>query len=131
MGEKVIAGDMKELDGKLRLDLLPARVLQKVCGAFAYGGLYYDYWNWRLGTTGLARYYGAALRHMMRWYECQGVGARMDRDPDSEIHHIDAAIASLMILRDLQLGAPNVTDDRPAFMVDRLKLKRESQEENQ
>jgi len=129
MGQKVIAGDMKELDGKPRLDLLPENVLVSVSEAFAYGGLYYEYWNWRLGNTGLARYYAAARRHMTRWYECEGVGHLEDTDPDSKVHHIDAAIASLLILRDLQMGHyPNVTDDRPAFMVERLRQKRLKEE---
>lgn len=127
--QKVIAGDMKELDGKPRMDLIPECVLESVASAFAYGGKYYEYWNWRLGNTGLARYYGAARRHMIRWYEHRGIGGRMDTDPVSHVQHIDAAIASLLILRDLEMGMcdgsiPNVVDDRPKNMVELLRRKR-------
>jgi hypothetical protein len=120
---------MKEVN-KIRLDLLPAQVLQSLASAFAYGEKYYKRWNWRLGNNKLSTYYAAALRHLTKWFEGQGEGEMFDKDADSGIHHIDAAIASLMILRDLQIGSaegeiPNVDDDRPFYFVELLKLEQE------
>ena len=125
---------MKALVKKARLDLIPARVLRFVAKAFEYGEQFYARWNWRLGDNCYSTYYGAAKRHMDKWYECEGKGFRGSYDEESGVHHIDCAIASLMILRDLTLmreGAvgvdTSIDDDRPKFMVERL---REQKEDN-
>ena len=118
----MISGDMKIKVGKAALHLIPEVVLIYVAMAFDYGQNFYKRWNWRLGNNNLSDYYGAARRHMAKWYEGRGEGPGRDTDPDSKCHHIDAAIASLMILRDLIIGdregtVPNVKDDRPFIMV--------------
>ena len=46
------------------------------------------------------------MRHLASWWEGQ------DIDPDSGIHHISKAIASLFVLRDAMIHN-KVSDDRP------------------
>lgn len=70
------------------------------------GALKYGRHNWREVPVRAGVYYDAALRHLMAWWEGE------DEDPDSGVHHVTKAIASLVVLRDaLMRGAAE--DDRP------------------
>ena len=63
--------------------------------------------NYRAAGVRASVYFDAAVgRHLFSWWEGQ------DIDPESGMHHIDKAIAGLMVLRDSQLQG-NWVDDRP------------------
>jgi len=70
------------------------------------GAAKYGRHNYRVVGVQSSVYYDATMRHLMDWWE--GV----DIDPDSGLHHITKAIASLVVLRDAMIQGM-ITDDRP------------------
>lgn len=102
---------------KLPWHVIPFRVLAGVVLAFFGGALKYRAFNYRIAGVRASVYIDAAIRHILRFAEGE------DWDPDVKgynkedpskgvlIHHIDEAIAGLMVLRDSMLIG-NWTDDR-------------------
>lgn len=89
------------------ISTLPIRVLWRVGLAMLEGAVKYGKFNYRAVGVRASVYFDAAVgRHLFSWWEGQ------DIDPDSGMHHIDKAIAGLMVLRDSMLQG-NWTDDRP------------------
>lgn len=82
-------------DGKTRWSLLPWDVLEEVAKVFEHGAKKYGDFNWELCNQRV-RYWDAAMRHVVKYQQGQ------DSD-ESGLHVLDHAIASLMILRGLQL----------------------------
>jgi len=92
---------------KLAFSVLPWRVLLGVALAMLEGACKYGRHNYRAAGVRASVYFDAVVgRHLTDWWE--GV----DIDPDSGLHHIDKAIAGLMVLRDSMLEG-NFVDDRP------------------
>lgn len=91
---------------KVTLAVLPWRVLWQVALAMLEGALKYGRHNYRAAGVRASVYFDAAQRHIGDWWE--GV----DMDPDSNLHHLDKAIAALMVARDSMLEG-NFIDDRP------------------
>ena len=92
---------------KSPISTLPIRVLWRVGLAMLEGAVKYGKFNYRAVGVRASVYFDAAVgRHLFSWWEGQ------DIDPDSGMHHIDKAIAGLMVLRDSMLQG-NWTDDRP------------------
>lgn len=92
----------KDLVGarKLPLALIPRGALVGVARAMAEGARKYGPFNWRQQPIQAVTYAEAALRHVNEWLDGE------DIDPetgDARIHHIDLAIASLLIMRDAQV----------------------------
>lgn len=86
---------------------LPIRVLYGVGLAMLEGARKYGRHNYRIAGVRASVYVDSAIcGHLTPWFEGQ------DIDPDSGLHHIDKAIASLMVLRDGILEG-NWVDDRP------------------
>ena len=83
---------IKHDTGKWRMSDLPQKTLVSVCGAFNYGEGKYGKFNYIHGTSWL-RYYDACQRHLNSWM----LGEDID---ESGNHHLDHAIASLMMLRE-------------------------------
>ncbi len=97
---------------KLAFSVLPWRVLYRVALAMMEGALKYGRHNYRAAGVRASVYFDAVVgRHLSSWWEGQ------DIDPDSGLHHVDKAIAGLMVLRDSML-AGNFTDDRPPSTFD-------------
>jgi hypothetical protein len=95
---------------------IPLQVLIGVGLAFYEGARKYAKFNWRVVGVRASVYVDACVNgHLMRWWEGE------DIDAESNVHHIDKAIACLMILRDSILQG-NVVDDRPprAVAIDQL-----------
>lgn len=89
-------------EGKPCFSDLPQLALMSVAKTFNYGANKYSKFNYSGGTNWL-RYYDAAQRHMHSWM----IGQDID---ESTHHHIDHAIASLMMLREnihLNTGTDN------------------------
>lgn len=103
---------------KLPWHVIPWRVLAGVVLAFFGGALKYRAFNYRIAGVRASVYVDAAFRHIARFWEGE------DWDPDVKgynkedpskgvlVHHLDEAIAGLMVLRDSMLLG-NWTDDRP------------------
>jgi len=86
---------------------IPLRVLVGVGIAMLEGALKYGRHNYRVaGIRGSVYVDAVVCGHLVPWMEGE------DIDPDSGRHHIDKAIASLVVLRDGMLEG-NWTDDRP------------------
>lgn len=92
---------------KLAFSVLPWRVLARVALAMMEGAAKYGRHNYRASGVRASVYFDAVVaRHLTDWWE--GV----DIDPDSGLHHVDKAIAGLMVMRDSMLQG-NFVDDRP------------------
>ena len=85
---------------------LPSNVSRETSVALMEGGMKYGRHNYRVAGVRASVYYDAAIGHLNDWWEGQ------DTDPDSGLHHVVKAIASLYVLRDAQL-MNMCTDDRP------------------
>jgi len=81
--------------------------------AMLEGALKYGRHNYRAAGVRASVYFDAAVgRHLFSWWEGQDV------DAESGMHHIDKAIAGLMVLRDSMLEGNWVDDRPPAGAVD-------------
>lgn len=91
---------------RIAFSVIPFRVLAGLALALAEGAWKYGRHNYRPAGVRAMTYVDATLRHLFAYVEGQ------DIDPASGFHHVDKAIASLVVLRD-GLYQGNVTDDRP------------------
>lgn len=92
---------------KLAFSVLPWRVLIGVALGMMEGAAKYGRHNYRAAGVRASVYFDAVVaRHLTQWWEGQ------DIDPESGLHHVDKAIAGLMVMRDSMLQG-NFTDDRP------------------
>ena len=107
----------KDLVGskKVPLSTLPFRVLWRVGLAMLEGMCKYGRHNYRAAGVRGSVYFDSTMRHLGSWWEGE------NDDPDSGFHHIDKAIAGLMVLRDSML-AGSWTDDRPPSMREDFKV---------
>ena len=85
---------------------LPANVTKEVSIGMMEGAMKYGRHNYRMSGVRASVYIDAAIGHLFDYWEGQ------DIDPDSDLHHITKAIASLYVLRDAQLQNM-CKDDRP------------------
>lgn len=95
-------------NSKPQLSLIPPEVLAGVARVFEYGARAHGLNNYR--TQGKVRtYMDAALRHQVAVL----TEGEKDIDPDSNLHHLDHAIANLMIARlYLMQGKKEYDDNR-------------------
>lgn len=92
---------------KLAFSVLPWQVLCRVSLAMMEGAAKYGRMNFRASGVRASVYFDAVIgRHLTDWWEGN------DIDPDSGLHHVDKAIAGLMVMRDSMLQG-NFVDDRP------------------
>jgi len=78
--------------GKLRYDLVPPGALASVTEVLAYGAAKYEEENWRFVGDPEARYFAAAMRHLMAWQQGEAI------DPESGCEHLAHAACCLMFL---------------------------------
>lgn len=91
---------------KAPLSTLPTGPMYAVALAMLEGARKYGRHNYRVMGVKGSIYYDAAMGHITSWWEGE------DIDPDSGIHHLDKAMASLAVLRDSMM-MENWVDDRP------------------
>lgn len=91
---------------KAPMSTVSAPVMAEVGVAMLEGATKYGRHNYRAVGVRASVYYDATMRHLMAWWEGE------DLDPDSGIHHVSKAIASLVVLRDAMLR-DKLADDRP------------------
>lgn len=105
---------------KTPMSCLPWRVLWRVGLAMMEGALKYGRHNYRAAGVRASVYFDAVVsRHIGPWWEGEDLDpdtAELDAAgnpiPGTGVHHIDKAIAALMVMRDSML-AGNFEDDRP------------------
>ena len=85
---------------------LPANVTKEVTIGIMEGAMKYGRHNYRITGVRASTYIDATIGHLFDYWEGQ------DIDPDSSLHHITKAIASLYVLRDAQMR-DMCEDDRP------------------
>ena len=85
---------------------LPANVTKEVTIGIMEGAMKYGRHNYRIAGVRASTYIDATIGHLLDYWEGQ------DIDPDSDLHHITKAIASLYVLRDAQMRNM-CEDDRP------------------
>ena len=85
---------------------LPANVTKEVSIGMMEGAIKYGRHNYRIAGIRASTYIDATIGHLFDYWEGQ------DIDPDSGLHHITKAIASLYVLRDAQMRNM-CEDDRP------------------
>jgi hypothetical protein len=85
---------------------LPANVTKEVTIGIMEGAMKYGRHNYRIAGVRASTYIDATIGHLFDYWEGQ------DIDPDSDLHHITKAIASLYVLRDAQMRNM-CEDDRP------------------
>jgi len=91
---RITDNDLKADQGKLRYDLIPITALEGIAEIFTYGSKKYDDFNWYKSLQP-TRYYAAAMRHIMEVMKGNKI------DPESGLKHIDHAIVSLIMYREL------------------------------
>ena len=82
------------------------RVMWGVGVAMLEGALKYGRFNYRRAGVRASIYVDAAKGHIDSWIEGENI------DADSRLHHLDKAIASLIVVRD-SIYEGNFVDDRP------------------
>ena len=91
---------------KPSLTTIPFPVLYEVGTAMLEGACKYRRHNYRIAGVRVSVYIEAAFRHLAAYWEGE------DIDPDSGLHHVSKAIASLVVLRDAMMN-DMAQDDRP------------------
>lgn len=94
---------------KPALSVLSMPVLYEMAAGMTEGACKYGRHNYRAIGVRASVYFDATMRHLAAWWEGQ------DTDPDSGLHHVCKALASLHVLRDAMLNN-KVVDDRPPSM---------------
>lgn len=82
---------------KINYDLIPPLALEGIAQVFTYGCKKYGIDNWK-HVTPKSRYMSAAFRHL------QEVRKNKMIDEESKLLHIDHAITSLMMYRELSIN---------------------------
>jgi hypothetical protein len=92
---------------RVRLDLLPGPAMVAMAQALQNGvDKGYGAFNWRTQPVQASNYLAAAERHIKAWQDGEEFA------PDSKVHHLGHAAASLAILMDA-LACETLIDDRP------------------
>ncbi len=100
----IVSAAVKFDSGKVQLDLLSWPAIRGLGDVLTFGAKKYAAHNWRKGMVH-SRLYAAALRHIFASLSGE------DRDPESNLDHIDHAMCCLMFLSEYKkLGMG--TDDR-------------------
>jgi hypothetical protein len=101
-------GDKEVTQGtrhKLRLDLIPVRLIAEVGKVLTYGAAKYEDRNWEKGND-WDKYYAAALRHLYAWW------SREECDSESKLSHLAHAITDLAFLLEYEVTMRSC-DNRP------------------
>lgn len=88
----------KDDQKKARWDLIPFRALTEIVDVLTYGAeKKYGADNWRSVPDSRRRYFAAAQRHLVDWWQ----GER--NDPESGLHHLGHACCCVLFLLALEL----------------------------
>lgn len=82
----------KDDAGKLPMDLIPWRAIERIAAVLEYGARKYAPENWRKVPDPRRRYFAAGMRHLVAWWQGQ------ENDPESGLPHLAHAGACLLFL---------------------------------
>jgi hypothetical protein len=91
---------------KLPLHLVPDTMIAHAAVAFLEGALKYGKFNWRVAGVRLSIYLDALERHLASFRNGE------DSDPDTNVEHLENALACIGIILDAR-ACGKLTDDRP------------------
>lgn len=94
---------VKHDQGKPRMDLLPPELLTEVAKILTFGAEKYSARNWEKGME-WGRVYGAALRHMNKWWAGQD---KDDETGESHLAHAACCLAFLIAYENRNIGDDN------------------------
>jgi hypothetical protein len=97
----------KNDEGKPRLDLIHPKALMSLGAVLAHGAKIYAPYGWKEEKDGRAKFYAAALRHLLAWKSGE------THDKSSRLPHLSHAMANVMFLFGL-----SVHDDEAGRPVD-------------
>ncbi len=100
---------------KVPMHVVPTKPILEVALAMMEGGRKYGSHNYREMGVRSSTYYDAIMRHTMSWWEGE------DIDPDSGIHHLIKAMASILVVRDA-MHMDLCEDDRPINYPDGINM---------
>ena len=90
---KPLAQGVKHDSQKLRMSLIPNGTLAEVVKVLEFGAEKYSPDNWKHVDDARTRYFDAAQRHIMTWWDNDN-----QTDPESGRHHLAHAICCLLFL---------------------------------
>ena len=90
---KPVAQGVKHDSHKLRMSLIPNGTLAEVVKVLEFGAEKYSPDNWKHVDDARTRYFDAAQRHIMTWWDNDN-----QTDPESGRHHLAHAICCLLFL---------------------------------
>lgn len=96
---------------KAPMSTVSGPVIAELGVAMLEGAAKYGRHNYRVVGVRSSVYYDALFRHIQAWWEGE------DIDPDSGMHHVTKAIATLVVLRDAMIQG-KCEDDRPPPSVE-------------
>lgn len=111
-------GDKHDQD-KARWDLLPMRAVSDIVNVLTYGAKKYAPNNWRKVEDARARYYAAALRHLIAWWMGE------ERDKESGLPHLAHAGCCLIFLSELGKDPGKIFDPPTSLREVAEELERE------
>lgn len=94
---------------------VPCTVLWEVGVAMLEGARKYGRHNYRHAGVRVSVYVDAAKGHIDQYWEGE------DTDPDSGLHHVTKAIASLVVLRDAMINDMVIDDRPPKANIDKVR----------
>ncbi len=89
--------------GKPRISLIPKDAIWGIARGLSYGEKKYGTHNFRNGIE-YSRLADACLRHLTAWLECENI------DSESGNSHLDHALASLAMLKFMEVHRPEMDD---------------------
>jgi hypothetical protein len=98
-----MSGGIKYDSGKPRISLIPKEALEGTAKALTFGANKYNAHNFKKGIQ-YSRLVDAAMRHIIAWVNGE------DNDPESGLSHIDHALASLSMLKYMEVNKPEMDD---------------------
>ena len=91
---------------KIPMHLVPPVAVAQLALAFENGAGKYGPFNWREKTISSTVYYGAAMRHLLAWFDGE------DFAPDSQVHHLAHVMACCAMVLD-GMSIEMLNDNRP------------------
>ena len=101
--EKQLSAGTKFDNGKPPLSIIPREALEGCAKAFDYGSRKYDRNNFKKGIQ-LTRILDATLRHVTAYLDGENL------DPESNLSHLDHALASLSMAKYMEVNRPEMDD---------------------
>jgi len=110
---------VKHDQNKTRWSLLPWREVEEIVRVLMHGSREYNDYNWQKVENGRERYFNAAKRHLLAWWQ----GERPD--PESKLPHLAHAACCILFLmwldneEDRKEYTKLFTDDEDTFEDDK------------